>query len=80
MMSRGISESTVSSGDAFKSPGPEPHTYGQIAAILSESSGRPVSPASARWMCRSAETRFVRGLLTDPVLRGWLRSGASHSC
>lgn len=80
MMPRRNSESAVLSAHDLERPGPEAHTYGQIAVILSESSGRPVSPASARWMCWSAETRFVRGLLTDPVLRSWLRSDISRDC
>lgn len=73
-------ECTVSSGDVSGRQAPAARTYPQIAAILSERSGRPVSPASVRCICRSAETKLVRGCLADPVLRGWLRSGAPCVC
>lgn len=49
-------------------------TYREIAAILGERRGAPISPARVRRVCRTAEAKVVRGLLADPELSRLMRS------
>ncbi len=45
-------------------------SYQQIAAILTERQGRPISARRVMLLCGSAERKIVRALLAGPVTRG----------
>ena len=42
-------------------------TYRQIAKVLTEREGAPISPSRVRRMCLAAERKLARALLADPV-------------
>ena len=56
---------------------PAVRTYQQIAQILAERDGTPVSPALVEDVCQAAEMRILQALIADPVLRELLRADAA---